>query len=87
MTGFPTEQCRSCDAPIIWAVTNRGTNIPIDAEPSSDGNIRLIDRSTLGVAPQAMVLSTTARFGKRELYTSHFVACPQATQWRRGGAR
>lgn len=31
---LPRAVCRSCNAPIIWARTDNGRPIPLDAEPS-----------------------------------------------------
>src|SRR5215831_1401482 len=41
------ERCKSCAAPIYWAVTQKGRNIPIDKQPVPDGNIRLEPRHAL----------------------------------------
>jgi hypothetical protein len=44
--GFVVETCRTetCQAPIVWARTVTGKVMPVDAEPSDDGNIRLYER-------------------------------------------
>lgn len=44
--------CRVCPASIVWAVTVNGKAIPVDAEPSPDGNVRLTARP--GQAPLTM---------------------------------
>jgi hypothetical protein len=33
--------CRSCNAQIIWAKTRTGKNMPIDYEPSPKGNVTI----------------------------------------------
>ncbi len=38
-------RCRSCNAELIWATTEKGKQIPLDAEPVENGNIRLEERS------------------------------------------
>lgn len=77
-----TASCRSCGAPIVFAVTERGKRIPIDAEPVENGNIAL-DR--LQEPPRAYVLKTaTAReMVEGNLYVLHFSTCPNAAQHRR----
>lgn len=32
-------RCRTCKAPILWATTEQGKTIPMDAEPTADGNM------------------------------------------------
>lgn len=85
---WSTEPCRSCHAPVIWAVTILGKAMPVDAEPSANGNLALEWRergSGLpgGAPPLARVVSEHLRFGRADLRTSHFVTCPQAGKWRR----
>lgn len=81
MPEFTTEECGSCQAPIIWAMTEKAVRMPVDAQPASDGNVRLHDRG--GVAPLAVVLKTHELFGKTGLRKSHFATCPDAVSWRR----
>lgn len=81
---WPVEHCDSprCEARIVWAVTDRGKRMPVDADPSpADGNIKLSVRYT-GPEPLATVLSAAARFGLT-LRTSHFATCPDADRFRR----
>lgn len=79
---YDIDTCRSCQARIIWTVTTGGKDMPVDAEPATDGTIQLVDRRHLGLKPQARVLKVADRFGKTRLRLSHFVSCPQAGQWR-----
>jgi Holliday junction resolvasome RuvABC endonuclease subunit len=39
--GEVSAKCRSCGAPIEWALTEKGRPIPIDVQPVPDGNILL----------------------------------------------
>ena len=71
--------CRSCGRPVIWAVTPGGRSIPLDPDPTDDGNLTLDTSSLRAVATPAR--ATTA--GYRKLYRSHFTTCPHANQWRR----
>ncbi len=79
---FPVERCSTCNAPIIWAVTERARDMPVDVEPVADGNISLQDRGQ-GMAPLARVLSVAKRFGRTGLRQSHFASCKDAAQHRR----
>jgi hypothetical protein len=86
-SSWPTEACRSCAAPVIWAVTEAGRPMPVDAEPAPDGTVRLEDRG--GPQPLARVVPAAKRFGVTGLRKSHFATCPEAGAWRRrrAGAR
>ena len=71
--------CRSCGAPILWATTEKGKAIPLDAEPADNGNVEFtgnldIVRVLGGV--DAGVVSTPR-------YTPHHATCPEGAQWRR----
>lgn len=70
--------CRSCRAPIEWAITEKGKRIPLDvaAAPSSDGNI--VVSETPG--PQAN-LAIVVPVGEGDRI-SHFATCPQANSHR-----
>jgi hypothetical protein len=68
--------CGSCGAPIRWAKTVAGRNIPLDTEPVPggllylDGDIaRFVDNDT---TPLDIVR-----------YDAHFASCPHADQHRR----
>lgn len=66
--------CGSCPAEIVWAETERGRRIPLDARPVADGNLALVD----GVA-----LAATKAPSDAPRYRSHFVSCPNAERHRR----
>jgi hypothetical protein len=75
--------CRSCKAPIIWAETTEGKRMPVDAEPSEPGNIKLVDRGPRRL-PIAVILDATALRSTTEvLRLSHFATCPEGRNWRR----
>lgn len=84
---WQVEQCSTCAAPIIWAVTERARPMPIDAQPTKGGNVLLRPRGS-DMQPLAVLLPVAKQFGHTNLRTSHFATCPQANQHRRrGGAR
>jgi hypothetical protein len=78
--------CRSCGAPIRWAKTLNGKAIPLDAQPTSAGNIVLHDTGDPN-APKARVLAGADLFDARtagaELWLSHYATCPDGQKWRR----
>ena len=69
-----TARCRSCDAPIIWAVTKNDKRMPVDAEPAENGNVELVDQGRVKRA----IVHAQPSFGSGPLYLSHFVTCPEA---------
>jgi hypothetical protein len=71
-------KCRSCGAPLLWAQTTAGKNMPLDAAPTANGNIELRHGLARYVTPDAN--ATTPR------YTSHFATCPNAGQHRKKGS-
>lgn len=85
MSDFNVEPCRSCAAPVIWAVDEKGAKLPIDAEPVADGALQLEWRG--GPLPLARKVSVKLAFGRRNLRRSHFKSCPDAGSWRRQGKR
>jgi hypothetical protein len=40
-------QCTSCAAPILWALTVNDEFMPVDAEPSEDGNVELVEEGRI----------------------------------------
>lgn len=85
---YPTASCASCFAPIIWATTTNGANIPVDAEPvdvnGGHGSVLLYPRPA-GVLAE-VVVDKARLFGKRWVYRPHMETCPFAERYR-GRAR
>lgn len=82
MPDFKVDQCASCGADIIWAVTVRARTMPVDAKPAKGGNVQLEHRGE-GATPLARILSVSKQFGVKDLCMSHFVTCPDRDTWRR----
>lgn len=84
-------ECRSCHAPVIWAVTKKGKREPVDAAPVENGNIVLFD-DRLGPDEQGRAQILAHHLGKNsggamdlgeDKYVSHWFTCPHAKDWRR----
>jgi hypothetical protein len=69
-------ECRSCGAPITWAITDKRRRIPLDPEPNPAGNIRL------DLTHAHILTKGETYYGPR--YMSHFATCPNAAQHRKG---
>ncbi len=77
------DACKSCRAPIVWAVTAKnGKAIPIDPVPTYDGNIRLENRDEQRQPPIAHVVGAQQELVRTPRYTSHFATCPDAAKFR-----
>jgi hypothetical protein len=90
MLGVPyeTSECRDaeCRAPIIWAITQAGKRMPVDAEPSDDGNVLLQPPlNDAARSPRATVVNPASPpldGWDGTLHHSHFTTCPAAERWR-----
>ncbi len=74
-------RCRSCQAEIIWAITEAGKRIPLDDEPALEtpAGLFTLDSNWPGEGgPRAISAAAGAR-----LYRSHFATCPNADQHRK----
>ena len=75
--------CRSCEWPIIWVITEKGKNMPVDADPViAPRGFRLEDQGE-GVPPRAVWCARPEPDEK--VYGSHFSSCPNAAQHRKAG--
>ena len=69
--------CRGCGAPIIFAVTEKGRQMPLDAEPTPDGEWSVADTGDLIRAVSGG-------------HKTHFETCPVGRKYRKrhkGGQR
>lgn len=74
--------CRSCHAEIIWAVTLDGKAMPVDAEPSPDGDRWLLNHPAIS----APVVVKAGEHAGPARHKSHFATCPQAAEWSKANA-
>jgi hypothetical protein len=66
--------CRSCQQPVEWVRTKKGTAMPLDLPPTPEGNMVLVDGIARMRTPEDAAL---------EPRQSHFVTCPHSKDWRR----
>lgn len=82
-------ECRSCHRPVLWARTNKGRSIPLDANEHggpalfADGNIEDTGERAAGRYGQVMVVRYLPPDTEGEHYRTHFASCPQSAEWRR----
>lgn len=83
-------KCRSCGAPIRWAITTGGASMPLDLEPNPDGNVVMTGRSSRSrmgtLSPEVEVIAGAPLPGledSRERFMPHHATCPDADEWRR----
>jgi hypothetical protein len=84
MTGWrPDGICRSCDAPVLWAVTTaNGKSQPLDPEPRPDGNLAVHHTATGGYLSRVLKTGEEPEPYERRMQT-HFASCPKAGAHRR----
>lgn len=73
--GTTTTQCRSCGADIVWAKTESGARMPLNASPTRGFQLQEGRFVEAGQAPILGPLTT--------VYVSHFATCPNAAEHRR----
>jgi len=78
-----TTACSSCGEPIYFAKTSSGKPMPVDAEPSDQGNVLLaLDADTRQLKAEVLGRGTEPPAG-RNVYLSHFVTCPHSESHRK----
>ncbi len=79
-------KCRSCGANIIWAVTERGLRIPLDAEPNPTKGNFTVEEET-GPDRRYNVLRASRVAPLLDMgqvrYLAHHASCPDGKSWRR----
>jgi hypothetical protein len=67
--------CKTCGEQIIWCRTETGKRMPLDANPTAEGNLTL---NTGELLPTASSVGRTGHKPGQLLYKSHFASCKQA---------
>lgn len=78
-------KCRSCGAPIVFGITEKGRRMPLDAAPSSVDTPGVWVLSSFGDAAALARLEPSALRGST-LHVPHWATCPNATKHRKRGA-
>lgn len=73
--------CRSCAAQIEFVRTVAGRTMPLDAAPTPEGNVRIIDGLAHVLGPLDTAVLTEAE--RAELRMPHHATCPDAGEWKR----
>jgi len=75
-------RCKSCSAPIIWAITKTGNRMPVDARPHPNGNVQLTQEGS--ATPWATVHKQgPGLFDEWVGHMPHHATCPDADKWRK----
>jgi hypothetical protein len=74
-------ECSSCGATINWAKTIKGRPIPLDPDPSPQGNVILSEEGTALVYRDPSAVAP--RYANEPHYLSHFATCPNADTHRK----
>jgi hypothetical protein len=89
----PTGKCRTCEAPIIWTLTQKNHRHPLNPEPVEGGNVIVTGRILAGRdrdTPTILVLKgheMHAVESGRLRYVSHFATCPDSSSHRKDRRR
>lgn len=73
--------CSSCGAVILWAETEAGKRIPLDAVPVPGGNIEISRLNRTASQPPLAIVR--GKPGGETDYVSHFATCKFASSHRR----
>jgi hypothetical protein len=78
-------RCKTCRREIVWVRFSSGKAMPLDPDPSADGNVYQGSDGRWRAAGKAD--ADAIRRALTPLYLAHFVTCPQAAQHRRHAAK
>lgn len=79
--------CTHCPADIVWARTPTGKAMPLDAEPTDNGNVWLlptpVNAPRLSQPMPGCVVSYRGYFPPRGAtrHVHHVTTCPRASEW------
>lgn len=79
----PPAACRSCGAEIVWCLTEMGRKMPVDYEPTDDGNVMKLWDDASGNHVIRVMRPDDEWPAGRKRYVAHFRTCPNADEWRK----
>lgn len=86
-TRFPVgaycESSKCRDARLVWAKTSGGKPILVNADPNTQGNIRLQDTGQPEPLATALTVQQRATVAWGTLHLAHFATCPDAARFRK----
>ncbi|MGH1344366.1 MAG: hypothetical protein ACRBN8_22595 [Nannocystales bacterium] len=80
--GAALVSCKSCHAPVWWAVTIHDKSTPMGADPSQDG-CWVIDGQTENGAPRVRLSEPLTDPADTPRFQTHWATCPNADQHRK----
>lgn len=72
-------ECKSCGAPIIWAMSANRKWIPFDAQPTRDGRWHV----EFMAGGESLAWQPATNHSGQDRYTPHWATCPNANKHRR----
>jgi hypothetical protein len=80
------DRCQGCNEPIRWVVTVYGKHMPLNPDPTPDGNVVYTHENEEGpvkVLTKAEVMGPATRYR----YKAHFATCVEARRRARGATQ
>jgi hypothetical protein len=77
------QNCRGCDAPIIWVETPNGKRRPLDAEPSQERGTGTY--AIRGKGPNVTGVPVKDADADEPVHMNHWTTCPARDQFRKKG--
>ena len=75
--------CRRCPEPVLWVRTPAGKAMPVDPEPSADGNVA-VRRDGRGAWLGRVVTAELPLLPYERLHLPHFATCAPTVAHRQG---
>jgi hypothetical protein len=86
-----TTKCKTCDADMIWATLESGSNCPMDAEAQTLATCDIKGKAAYHLEEQPGGKVNACKFAKDEIgqhtefHISHFATCGQASEHSKKG--
>ncbi len=77
--------CRACSRRIIWTTSPTGAILPLDARPVTVYAIEQSEKGPRAIKALSVYSAEEAVELAGPLYISHFLTCPSAREFSRGG--